>query len=128
MTKRMRKSLTPLEGLIMNCVWDRSRATVREVQEALRDTKPMAYNTVLTVMRILREKGFLSSEREGRTDVYSPAVSRERMGRRSLTEVLERFFAGSPRMLVSELLESDEVSPEEIRAIRREIDKKLRAQ
>ena len=119
------KRLTPLESLIMDCVWRMSEGTVREVQERLEPVKPMAYNTVLTMMRILRDKGFLASRRNGRMDVYRPRVSRKQMARRSLREILDRFFAGSPQALVSQLLESEEVGAEEIRAIRAEVDRKL---
>lgn len=125
MPRKDAKRLTPLEALIMDAVWSLSQATVRQVQERLRPVKPMAYNTVLTVMRILRDKGFLASEREGRRDVYQPLVTREHMGRRSLRELLEQFFAGSATALVSQLLDSEDLSPGEIEAIRREVDKKL---
>ncbi len=58
------RRLTTLETLIMNALWEESPAAVRQIQERLMRVKPMAYNTVLTMMRILREKGFLTSERE----------------------------------------------------------------
>ncbi len=118
--------LTPLEAIIMDCVWGVSQATVRQVQECLKTTRPMAYNTVLTMMGILREKGFLRSRREGRADVYQPCVTREQVGRRSLRELCDRFFAGSAGGLVSELLDSEHLSVDEIRAIRREVNRKLR--
>jgi BlaI family transcriptional regulator, penicillinase repressor len=128
MLRKKPKRLTPLESQIMDCVWDLETATVREVQEGLHAEKPMAYNTVLTIMRILRDKGFLASRRDGRTDVYRPVVSREHMGKRSLNEVLDRFFAGSSQALVSQLLAADGLSAEEVKAIRREVDEKLREQ
>jgi BlaI family penicillinase repressor len=118
--------LTPLEAIIMDCVWALSQATVRQVQERLRSTRPMAYNTVLTMMGILRDKGFLRSQRQGRADVYQPRVTREQVGRRSLRELCDRFFAGSAHGLVSELLDSERLSADEIRAIRREVNRKLR--
>jgi len=77
-------------------------------------------------MRILRGKGFLESERQGRMDLYRPRISREQMGRSSLREVLDRFFSGSARALVSQLLDSEKLSPREIQEIRREVDRKLR--
>jgi len=125
-THRRPQRLTPLEALIMDGVWDLSPVTVRQVMDHLKSAKPMAYNTVLTVMRILRDKGFLASERKGRTDVYRPRVSRAQMGRRSIREVVERFFAGSPKALLSHLLESEDFDPGEIKAIRREVNHKLR--
>jgi predicted transcriptional regulator len=126
MAKKNPKRLTPLETLIMDCVWDMSEATVRDVQERLHRKKPMAYNTVLTMMRILREKGFLESERDGRTDVYRPRIEREQVAKRSLNEVVERFFGGSATALVSQLLDSQDLSTDEILAIRQEVDDRLR--
>ena len=125
MPRKRVKKLTELETLIMDAVWALSEATVRDVQERLRPQKPMAYNTVLTMMRILRDKGFLRSRRDGRMDVYTATVSREQMARRSLHEVLDRFFAGSAGALVSQLLESERLDVDEVRAIRREVDRKL---
>ena len=126
MPRKRPKRLTPVETVIMDCLWTLEEATVREVREQLAPRKRLAYNTVLTMLRILREKGFLTSQRQGRTDVYRPLVTRRQMGRTSLGEVLERFFAGSPRALVSELLASDSLSADEIKAIRREVNGKLR--
>lgn len=128
MARKKPKRLTPLEALIMDCVWELGEASVRDVQERLKSDRPMAYNTVLTMMRILREKGFLVSEREGRMDVYRPVVGREQMGRRSLAEVMERFFSGSAAAVVSQLLESGEVGADDLQAIRREVNEKLAAE
>ena len=121
------KRLTPLETLIMNVLWDESPAAVKQVQERLTTVKPMAYNTVLTIMRILREKGFVVSEREGRSDLYRPVVTREDMGRRSLGEVIDSFFSGSAEALVSQLLDGQALSDEELTAIRAELDRTLKS-
>ena len=128
MARNNKRRLTELETVIMDAVWDLPEATVRAVQERLQPTKPLAYNTVLTMMRILRDKGFLGSERQGRLDVYRPLVTREQMARRSLKELLESFFAGSAPALVSQLLETEDLSPDEVRAIRREVDRRVRKQ
>ena len=119
------KRLTPLETLIMNVLWDESPAAVKQVQERLTAVKPMAYNTVLTIMRILRDKGFVVSEREGRSDLYRPVVTREDMGRRSLGDVIDSFFAGSAEALVSQLLDGQSLTDEELAAIRAELDRTL---
>jgi predicted transcriptional regulator len=124
--KRNTPKLTELEALIMHAVWELQRATVRDVQEHLRPVKPMARNTVLTMMRILRDKGFLASTREGRTDVYQPKVSRAQVSRHLLRDIVDRFFSGSALALVSQLLESENLAPEEIKAIRGEINRHLK--
>ncbi len=120
-----RKNLTPLETLIMDSLWRRSPASVREVQESLHAVKPMAYTTVLTLMRRLRDTGYLASERSGRADLYRPQVSRRQTARGRLRELLDRFFAGSPAELVSQLLDTERIDPDELRTIRREIDQRL---
>lgn len=119
------KKLTPLETLIMNALWDDSPAAVKQIQERLKSVKPMAYSTVLTMMRILRDKGFLVSERQGKADLYRPVVSRDDAGRRSLGEVIDSFFSGSAEALVSQLLAGRSLSDEELKAIRAELDKTL---
>jgi len=119
------KRLTPLETLIMNVLWDESPTAVKQVQERLKSIKPMAYSTVLTMMRILRDKGFLASRRQGKADLYRPLVTREDMGRRSLGEVIESFFSGSAEALVSQLLDNQSLSDEELKAIRAELDRTL---
>ena len=118
--------LTELEGVIMEAVWTLEQATVRDVQEHLKKARPMARNTVLTMMGILRDKGFLASTRDGRTDVYRPTVSREQMSRRLLRDMMNRFFAGSARALVSQLIASEELDPEEIKAIRKDLNRRLK--
>lgn len=118
--------LTELESVIMDAVWTLGQATVRDVQEHLKPTRPMARNTVLTMMGILRDKEFLTSTREGRTDLYRPSVSREQVSGGLLRDVMNRFFSGSARALVSQLLDSEEMAPEEIKAIRAELNRRLK--
>jgi len=119
------KKLTQLETLIMNALWDESPASVVQVQERLKSVKPMARNTVLTMMRILRDKGFLVSERIGRADFYRPVITREDAGRRSLCDVINSFFSGSAEALVSQILDGQTLSDEELVAIRKDLNKKL---
>jgi predicted transcriptional regulator len=78
------------------------------------------------MMRILRDKGVLASTREGRTDVYQPKVSRAQVSRHLLRDIVDRFFSGSALALVSQLLESENLAPEEIKAIRGEINRHLK--
>ncbi len=125
MPRKRLPRLTPLEARVMDCVWDLREATVREVKDQLDQTAPRAYNTVLTVLRILRDKGFLISHREGRADVYRPTLSRDQASRRPLRELLDRFFAGSATALVSQLLDTADLEPDEILAIRAEVDARL---
>ena len=119
------RKLTPLETLIMSALWDDSPAAVKQVQERLQRVKPMAYNTVLTMMRILRDKGFLASERMGRADLYRPIVTREEVSKRSLRDLIDSLFSGSAETLVSQLLDGQSLGDEELSAIRAELDRAL---
>ena len=112
--------LTGLESLLMNAVWHLSEATVKDVQAYVNKEKPLAYNTVLTVMRQLRDKGVLASRRVGRADVYHALIKQERAAESSLVELVNRFFSGSAQALVSQLMQS--VGQEELQSIRQEVD------
>ena len=120
------RKLTELESVIMDAVWTLEQATVRDIQEHLKAVRPMARNTVLTMMGILRDKGFLSSVREGRTDLYRPTVSREQVSGHLLRDVMNRCFAGSAHALVSQLLDCGDIDSEEIKAIRRDLTRRLK--
>ena len=122
---RKKKRLTPAETVIMDAVWELPEATVKDVQEHLHAEKPMAYNTVLTLMRILRDKGYLDSSRQGRTDVYRPAVSRREVGKSCLNDLLKNFFKGSATALVSQLLDNKSIPEAEMETLRREIEKRI---
>lgn len=126
MGKRKTQKLTGLETLVMNAIWALSEATVKDVQSRLEAEKPLAYNTVLTLMRRLRDKGFLESERDGRADVYRPLVARENAAQKSLSDLLDRFFGGSAEALVSQLAQS--TSRKELRSIREAVDEAIEQQ
>ncbi len=126
MAENRPEKLTALESLVMDSAWELGECTVRELRYKLAERRDLAYNTVLTVMRGLREKGYLESRREGRADVYWPVVSRQVASRRPLRELLDKFFAGSATALVSQLLDTADLDAEQVRAIREEVDQKLR--
>ncbi len=103
----------------MEVVWARGSATVAEVVEALEDKD--AYTTILTLMRILKAKGYLSSRKEGRAFIFAPRVDRETVARKAVHQLLSKFFAGSPNELVLTFLREEELTPEELEEIKRKI-------
>jgi predicted transcriptional regulator len=109
---------------VMAVLWARGSGTVTEVRESLTD--PLAYTTVLTVLRTLEEKGFVSHEEEGKAHRYTPLVARERAGRSALTRMIEKLFEGSPELLVTQLVSDRRLSAEEIRRLRRILDERLK--
>jgi predicted transcriptional regulator len=111
--------LTNAEHRIMEVIWARSSATVAEVVEALKGKD--AYTTILTLMRILKSKGFLTSRKEGRAFVFVPRVDRDTVARSAVDQLLSKFFSGSPSELVLSFLREEELSADELEMIRQKI-------
>jgi len=112
------KLLTELELEIMSRVWAHYPCTVREVQTALKAEKELAYTSIATIMKILEEKGFLTSQKNEKTHLFSPCVSKESYESKALKHVAEKLFNGSPGSMVARLLDEAELSPEDIKKIR----------
>ena len=120
MARKRSPNLTEAELRLMDVLWERGSSTVADVAEALPKELGLAYNTVLTTMRILEEKGYLthSKSEEGRAFVYRPLVGRQEAGRNAVRYLVSRFFRNSPELLVLNLLEDEELSEPELRRIR----------
>ena len=120
MARKKSPNLTEAELRLMDVVWEKVQATVGEVAEALPAELGLAYNTVLTTLRILEEKGYLrhTKAKEGRAFVYEAVVGREEAGRSAVRYLVSRFFRNSPELLVLNLLEDEELSAKEVRRIR----------
>lgn len=101
---------------VMSVLWDRGPSTVSEVRAALDDD--LAYNTVLTVLRILEEKGHVTHSEEGRAHRYSPEVERIEAGESALRRITKRLFSGSPELVLTRLVEDDDLSEDELRRMR----------
>ncbi|GAC1407194.1 MAG: BlaI/MecI/CopY family transcriptional regulator [Candidatus Velthaea sp.] len=123
MARKKSPTLTEAEYRLMDILWTRETATVAEVTESLSDP-PLAYNTVLTTMRILEQKGYVKHKAVGRAFIYRPAVQREEAQRSVVQHVVSRFFNNSPRDLVLNLLESEHVDDAELARLRELIDRK----
>ena len=124
MPKRARV-LGPQELQIMNVVWDRGRATVRDVYEALLERRQVAYTTVMTMMGILEQKGFLKKlAGPDRAYIYAPAKSRKTVVRAMVGEFVDRVFGGSANPLMVHLLEDRYLTPEDLDELRKSIRKK----
>ena len=107
----------------MEVLWQNGSATVAEVADALPPETDLAYSTVLTTLRILEEKGYLTHEKQGRAFVYSAAVERSTAQHSALTQLLARFFGGNPELLVQNLLDNEELSNAELRRLKKLIAK-----
>jgi predicted transcriptional regulator len=119
MPRKKPNMLTNAELRIMEVIWARGSATVAEVVEALKGVD--AYTTILTLMRILKAKGYLSSRKEGRAFVFVPRVDRDTVARKAVRQLVSRFFGGSPGELVLSFLREEQLTPEELAEIKRQI-------
>jgi BlaI family penicillinase repressor len=108
-------SLGERELDVMTVLWQRSSGTVAEVQEAL--GTPLAYTTVLTILRNLEAKGFLRREEEGRAHRYFPRVKQRAAQRRALRRLIDTLFLGSPEALLAQLVDDHDLTPAELRRI-----------
>lgn len=115
--------LTDREADIMAVLWQRGPSTVAEVRIALTDD--LAYNTVLTMLRILEEKGYAGHTEEGRAFRYHPLVAREEAGGSAVQRLLGQLFGGSPSLLLTELMRQRELPESELRRMREMIDQQL---
>ena len=110
--------------LIMQVIWDKGRATAREITDALNDSEPIAHSTVQTLLRGLEEKGSISHEAEGRTFVFVPLVAEEKFKRNATRDLVQRVFGGRAASLVAHLLTNESVSREEVDEIRKLINRR----
>ena len=120
MQQKKRPELTAAELRLMNLIWPKGRATVAEVAAALPNELHLAYNTVLTTMRILESKGYLrhAKAKDGRAFVYIAKVDRVEAKRNAVRHLLGRFFGDSPESLVLNLLEDETLGEQELTKIR----------
>lgn len=121
----MRNPLTPLGGTemeVLRHVWDLGTATVRDVHDRIRDERRIAYTTVMTVMKNLAEKGYLSFERDGQTYVYRAERRPEEVRGTVLSGILDKVFGGDPASLVQTLVQADALSDADRDRLRQIID------
>ena len=103
----------------MKVVWRLEEATVRAVHESLRDQRPVAYTTVMTMMKILEAKGYLRKRRSDRAYVYRPVRSRQQVLGGMVRDFLDRVFDGASKPLLLHLTEDERLSEREREALRR---------
>jgi predicted transcriptional regulator len=118
--------LTRAEAEVMKVLWSRGKATVHDVLEEL--PRPVAYTTILTVLRILEDKGFAAHEANptgGRSYVYRALVSEQSARRNQLRDLIDRFFGGEPSTLAIGLIADERLTNAELDALRAHIDERL---
>jgi predicted transcriptional regulator len=119
----MEISFTDRELDVMAVLWQHGSGTVAEVRDALPDD--FAYTTVLTVLRTLEDKGFVTHVAEGKAHRYAPNVSQDAAGQSALSRVLDKIFGGSPEMLLTQLVSDRDLDAAELRRLRKLLDDRL---
>ncbi len=117
MARKKSPTLTEAELRLMEVLWQKRTATIADVTEAL-PPPPIAYNTVLTTMRILEQKGYVSHEEEGRVYVYSPLVEREEAAQSAVGLLLNRFFGNKSAELALRLIENERPGEAELQRLK----------
>ena len=120
------KELTSVELEMMNVIWRIGPCSVAQVREQLRAQRELAYTSISTIVRILEQKGYVTSEKEGRGHVYAAAVSKESYQALSLKRIVRNIFDGAPSLLVQRLLATEALSPEELAQIDRLLRQKAK--
>lgn len=117
-------TLTEAELRLMNVLWDKGAATVQHVLDSLSEEPPLAYNSVLTTMRILERKGYIRHVRDGRAHVFEPVVGRKEASTFEVKHLLKRFFKNSHELLVLNLIEDDSIDRDELKRLRELMQKR----
>lgn len=123
MARNASVTLTEAELRIMNVLWEKGSATVHEVQEALPAKPALAYNSVLTIVRILEKKGYLKHVKDRRAHVYTPRVDRKDATRSAVRHLVSRFFGNSRELLVLNILEETSIDAEELDRVRQLLER-----
>jgi len=111
-------TLTEAELRLMDVLWEQGPSTVQQVLDALPKNAQLAYNSVLTTIRILEKKGYVRHIKDGRAHIYRPLVEREEASRSEIRHLAHRFFKNSHEMLVLNILEERGVDAEELNRLR----------
>lgn len=116
-------AFTERELDVMDVLWEHGASTVAEVQAALTDE--LAYTTVLTMLRTLEDKGYVTHEEEGRAYRYSPTVERSEAGASAVKRLMRKLFRGSPEMLLTHLVSQRGLTKEQLEEMRRMLDARI---
>jgi predicted transcriptional regulator len=118
MPPKRSNTLTEAELRLMKILWQRGDSAVTDLVSAMPEGETLAYNSVLTTIRILERKGYVEHRQEGRAFIYRPLIAENEAGRSEVRRVLNRFFGNSREQLLLSLLNDEEISPEELERLK----------
>jgi predicted transcriptional regulator len=116
--------LAEREAELMQVLWEQGPSTVAEVRARLRD--PLAYTTVLTILRKLEAKGYVGHQEDGRAYRYCARVARDAARRGALRDLAKKLFQGSSELLLTHLVSEQELTSEQVRRVRRLLDERAK--
>lgn len=116
-------TLTEAELRLMKVIWARGESTVAALAAAVADEYALAYNSVLTTVRVLETKGYVTHRKEGRAFLYAACVAQEEAGQGEVRHVLQRFFSGSRENMLLSLLGDGDITADELRRMRQAIER-----
>jgi predicted transcriptional regulator len=114
---RKSATLTEAELRLMDILWQKGPSTVQQVVDALPEKQPLAYNSVLTTMRILEKKAYVEHVKDGRAHVYKPLIERKEASQFEIRHLVSRFFKDSHEALVLNIIEDQSIDAEELRRL-----------
>lgn len=123
MARSKSATLTEAELRIMNVLWEKGSATVHEVLQALSTRPILAYNSVLTTIRILETKGYVKHLKDKRAHVYMPKIDRKDATRSEVRHLVSRFFGNSHEQLVLNILEESSIDADELARVRQLLER-----
>jgi len=121
--RRQSETLTEAELRIMNVLWLKGFGTVQVILDSLSQKPALAYNSVLTTIRVLERKGYVKHSKDGRAHVYAPLVGRKEATRSEIRHLLGRFFKNSHEQLVLNILEDQGMNAEELSRLREMLER-----
>ena len=122
---KVEKPFTEVELEVMNVIWDLAECTVKDVQTRLQEQRELAYTSVATMMKILEQKGFLTSQKSDRAHIFRALISRQDYEAASLRHLADHVFQGDPSSMVMRLLSDTKLSKEELQNIQKILDERI---
>src|SRR5579872_3491406 len=118
MPRKQSATLTEAELRIMNALWQKGPGTVQQVLDWLPEKPALAYNSVLTTIRVLEKKGYVGHLKDGRAHIYQPLVGQKEASRSEIRHLVNRFFSNSHEALLLNILRDDEINDRELKRLR----------
>jgi BlaI family transcriptional regulator, penicillinase repressor len=120
--RKTSQTLTEAELRIMQVLWQKGPGTVQQILDTLPGNPALAYNTILTTIRILERKGYVEHSKDGRAHVYAALVAEEEASRSEISHLVSRFFRNSHQDLVLNILEDRGIDPTELERLRKMLE------